>query len=350
MINVAIIGLGYWGPNFARVINESGQGKLVWCCDLAKKNLLTLKAQYKNSQITTNFRDVLQDKTVDAVVVAVPAAEHYKIAKQALLAEKDVLVEKPLAVSQEEAKGLIKLSKSTKRILMVDHIFLFNPAIRKIKELIDKNYLEKIFYGHGTYTALGPIRIDVSAMWDLSIHFLYTICYLLGEYPISISAFGRGFLVPKNADVAFLNLEFGKKTIFNLKVSWLALVKTRSLVLVGDEKMVIFDDTRVDKVTLLDRGVNYGTQKTTLPERYRFIFRYGDVVLPYIPEKEPLKGVFDNFLISIKTRTPSFVNLLDAVNVITILEAAEYSLRHKGVKVDLRNNKRTGILSFRKGK
>lgn len=350
MANIAIIGLGYWGPNFARVVEESTSAKLAWCCDLSEESLKKIKARYKNTKVTTRVEDVLKDKKVDAVIVAVPATKHYEVVKKAILASKDVLVEKPLSTSVKQAYELVKLARDNKRILSVDHIFLFNPAIKKVKELIDKRELGEIFYGHGTYTALGPIRIDVSAMWDLSIHFIYTIIYLLGQYPTSISAFGKGFLVKKNADVTFLNLEFGRGEIFNLKVSWLDPVKTRSLVIVGNKKMVLFDDALADKICLFDRGIDFSSKSRSLPpEGYQFMFRYGDITLPYIKSSEPLKEVFGDFINSIVSRNDPSVKLLDAVNTIILLEAAEYSLKHSGVRVRLKENKRTGLLSYKSG-
>lgn len=348
MINLGLVGLGYWGPNFARIAFEHPGANLLWCCDISKKNLEEIKSKYKNIEITTDVDDILKDPGVDAVIIAVPATLHFKITKKALLSGKHVLVEKPLASSRKEAEELVRLAKFKKKVLLVDHIFLYNPAIQKIKQYIENGQLGDIFYGHGTYTALGPIRIDVSAMWDLSIHFIYTIVYLLGANPISISAFGRGFLVSKNADVAFLNLEFPKKCIFNLKVSWLDPVKTRSLVLVGDKKMAIFDDTRISKVSLLDRGVNYNFKKGSLPEGYRFILRDGDIVLPHIQNNEPLKEVFEDFLGSIQKKKKPLVNPEDAVNTITLLEAAEYSLKNEGIKVNLKNSKRANLLRFKR--
>lgn len=344
MLNIAIVGLGYWGPNFARIIEESENTSLTWCCDLSSESLLKIKSKYRNIFVTTNLDEVLNDHHVDAVVVAVPATHHYQVVKKALMVGKDVLVEKPLSTSVNEAQELTKLAKVNKKILMVDHIFLFHPAIQRIKKIIEADELGKIFYGHGTYTALGPIRIDVSAMWDLSIHFIYSICYLLGQYPTSISAFGRGFLVSGNADVAFLNLEFDKNFIFNLKVSWLDPVKTRSLVLVGDKKMVIFDDNETDKISLFDRGINDSKTKDVSPEGYRFMARYGDIILPHVPSSEPLKEVFNSFIEAVLSRKQTLASNLDAVNSITILEAAEYSLKNNGAKVYLKKNKNGGLI------
>lgn len=347
MVNIAIIGLGYWGPNYARIVSEHKNASLVWFCDISKKNLEEIKRRFKTVKTTTRLEDVLNDKEVDALIIAVPAAKHYEVAKKALLADKDVLIEKPLAINVRDAKHLIKLARETGRILMVDHIFLFNPGVRKVKELIDKGKLGKIYYGHATYTALGPIRVDVSSLWDLAIHFVYTIIYLLGQHPTSISAFGKAFLQKDNADVAFINLEFGKRIVFNLKVSWLEPVKTRQLVLMGDKRMISFDDNQIDKVTLYDRGARRSTAKGPVPSR--FTLKYGDVVLPNIVNKEPLREVVEHFIWCFKTQKQPLVNPLDSVNSIVMLEAAEYSLHHKSVKVIVRNSKKTGLLSFRRG-
>lgn len=348
MVKLALVGLGYWGPNFARILSEHPQADLVWCCDLSPESLKEIAVKYKNVKTTTKIEDVLQDEGVDALIVAVPAAGHFTVTKKALLAGKDVLVEKPLAISTKEAKALIKIAKAKKLILMVDHIFLFNPGIVKLKQLLDQGELGKIYYGYATYTALGPIRIDVSAMWDLAIHFLYTVSYLLGTYPTGISAFGKAYLTRDNADVGFLNMQFGKKIIFNLKVSWLDPVKTRLLVLVGDRKMVTFDDSQQDKVVIYDRGVSQVSNPGQLPSRYQFTLRYGDVTIPHIPSKEPLKEVVEHFLASLGSRKEPLVNPIDSVNSVILLEAAQHSLKHQGKFVSLSLNRGNGLLSYKK--
>lgn len=344
MKNVALVGYGYWGPNFARVIAASSQANLTWCCDISNDNLLAVKNRYPNVKTTTQLNDVLQDKDVECIIIVVPAKEHYKIAKQSLLAGKDVLIEKPMTATLDEAKELMEIALKYKRILMSDHIFLFNPAIRMIKKMLKDDTLGKIYYGHGTYTALGPIRIDVSAMWDLSIHFIYTFCYLLDSYPTAISAVGRSYLTPNNPDVAFLNVEFGKNVIFNLKVSWIDPARNRSLILVGDKKMVVFDDSQTDKIAVYDRGVLWAKQKST-PSR--FIFHYGDIVLPHLDSAEPLAEAFNEFIKCVDLRQEPYVTLKEAVNVVGILEAAQYSLGNSGIVVPLKYNKRNGLVSFK---
>lgn len=355
MLKLAIIGTGYWGPNFAKLIVENPNTQLHWCCDISKDNLEKFRKKYKDSKYlktTYNIDDVLKDESIDAVVVTVPADQHYSVSKAVLLSDKHLLVEKPLTTNTKQAKELVKIAKERDLVLLVDHIYLFNPAIRKVRELINNKDLGSIYYSHGDYTALGPIRVDVSAMTDLAIHFIYTICYLLDSKPTSISAYGKSILTPDNTDVAFINLEFGKKAIFNLRVSWLDPIKTRSLILVGNKKMVSFDDTKPDKVVIFDRAVDASktrkSKDSSMPSSYQFTFRYGDVVVPYIPNKQPLSMVLDNFINSVTKKEKPLVNSVDAVNMVTLLDAAEHSLKNEGRKINLATNKKTGFISYRK--
>lgn len=344
-ISVAVVGLGHWGPNLARVVHENPNSLLSWCCDLDENRLKKIKAVYPYIKTTCSLSDVLRDKTVNALIIAVPASSHYDIVKAALKARKDVLVEKPLTTSQKEALDLIAFAKRRKRILMVDHTFVFNPGIQKIKKLIKAHTLGKIHYGYGDYTALGPIRDDVSAVWDLATHFLYTICYLLDSQPISISASGRAFLTKEITDVAFLNLEFADGTLFNLRVSWADPVKTRTMVLVGNKKMVKFDDGQADgKVIIYDRGIKEDENQSFL--KHFFTFRYGDIVFPHIPTNEPLAEVFQCFLKAIKTRKLKPLSYADFVNLVTILEAAQYSLSRNHKVINFLLNERTKFIAF----
>lgn len=350
LIKIGIVGLGHWGPNLARIVNESTEANLYYCCDLSRKRLSYIKGIYPRTKITTNFDDLLKDVDLNAIIIATPASLHYKLAKKTLLAEKDVLVEKPLTLSKEEAIELVKIAKKNKRVLMVDHTFIFNPAIEKIKDLIDKKEIGKIHYGYGDYTAFGPIRSDVSALWDLSTHFLYTIPYLFSKPINSIAVSGKAFLSKKFVDVAFINLEFSDKTIFNFRVSWADPIKTRSFVIVGDKKMVKFEDTSIDgRVVIYDRGIKskqIGDNSSFL--KHFFVLRYGDIVLPHIPNDEPLKIVFKNFLYSLKNRTPTLISNEDAINLVTLLEAAQHSLNKGGLKVTIFYNPKTKMIDYKR--
>lgn len=343
--NVAIVGLGQWGPNFARVVHEHEVANLVWCCDLQENRLKTIKRFYPYIKPTSKISDVLNDPTTESVIVAVPATIHFEVAKKILEAGKNVLVEKPLTSSIKHAMKLAELASKKGKVLMVDHTFIFNPAIQKIKQLIKSGKLGKIHYGYGDYTALGPIRSDVSALWDLSTHFMYTITHLLDRYPTAITAAGRAFLNPKIDDVAFITLEFNDNTLFNLRVSWADPIKTRTFVLVGDKKMVTFDDNQTDgKIKLFDRGIEKNGENSFL--KHFFTLRYGDVTIPHITNKEPLKAVFDEFLkLTTYKNTIPLVSPLDGVNLVTLLEAAQKSLKRNSKKIKLSVDK-TGYLTF----
>lgn len=343
--NIAIVGIGQWGPNFARIVHEHDKANLTYCCDLSTDRLHAIKKLYPYVKITINIDDILQDNSLDAVIIAVPATQHFEVTKRALSAGKDVLVEKPLTSSIKHALKLTELAKKMHKALMVDHTFIFNPGIQKIKELLRRGAIGKVHYGYGDYTALGPIRSDVSALWDLSTHFLYTITHLLDKQPTAITASGRAFLNPQIDDVAFITLEFDDNSLFNLRVSWADPVKTRTLVLVGNKKMVSFDDTQSDgKVRLFDRGIEKNNDSSFL--KHFFTLRYGDITIPHISNKEPLKEVFDEFLrLTNKIKNP-LVSLQDAANLVILLEAAQTSLKRDSKKIKLILNKRTGFLSF----
>lgn len=344
--NVAIVGIGQWGPNFARIAHEHEKVNLSWCCDLSSQKLELIRRLYPYVKTTTNLKDLLKDNMLDSIIVTVPAASHFEVAKKILQYDKNVLVEKPLTSSVKHALELTRIAKKTGKTLMVDHTFIFNPGIQKIKELIKKGTLGKIYYGYGDYTALGPIRNDVSALWDISTHFIYTITHLLSMQPTSISAAGRAFLNPKIEDVAFLTLEFEDNTLFNLRVSWADPVKTRTLVLVGNKKMATFNDTENDgKVKLFDRGVQTNNNDGSFLKHF-FTLRHGNITIPHIPNKEPLREVFDEFLKSTNGLKTPLINIQDAVNLVILLEAAQKSLKNDSKKIKLKFNKNTGFLNL----
>ena len=205
-LNIGIVGLGYWGPNFARIINQMEDVNLAWCCDINNIALSKFSLIYPQVKTANNVEPLLKDKDLHGVIIVTPAQEHFKLAKKFLLAGKDLLVEKPLTDDLKEAKSLVKIAKAKKRILMVDHTFLFNGAIKKLKQLIDDQSLGKIYHIYGNYNALGPIRKDVSAMWDLP-HFIYVVNFLLKTTPLWIQAAGKEYLRKGTEDGVFLTCE-----------------------------------------------------------------------------------------------------------------------------------------------
>lgn len=333
-VNIAIIGMGYWGPNFARVSFDLANVNLVYCCDLDKEALAKIKKKYPGVEIIDDYREIIADKEIDAVIVVTPPDTHFPICKNLLEAGKDVLVEKPITLKNTDAKELVKLSKKYKRILMVDHVFKFNSGIEKLKELIRKNSLGKIFYVSGSYTALGPVRNDVNALLDLAPHHFYTINYILDKSPLWISVFGESFLKEGNSDVAFITVAYPENVLAKIHVSWLYPFKVRDIVVIGEKKMAFFDDTSpAEKLKIYDKSAFFDTNHPEYPAILKVIYREGDIVVPKLEPKEPLKEVLRNFVDSIITRKSPKSNGEDGELVVKMLNAAEESLENDGKKI-----------------
>jgi len=327
-LGFALIGVGYWGPNYTRILSELDDVELLWCCDTNKKALDKMQRLYPRIKITTNILDILVDEKVDCVIVVTPAQTHYEIVRAVLNANKNVLVEKPLTLSVSEAKDLVKLSRKKKKILTVDHTFKFNSGIRKLKELIDKGELGKIYYMYGLYNALGPIRKDVSAMWDLSPHFIYTANYLLNAKPISVLARGRDLLIKGMDDVVFLTFEYDNGVLFNLHSSWLDPLKVRQLVIIGSKKMAVFDDVSTDsKLQIYDKSVTVDGDPNFA--KLNVILRVGDMIVPKLENKEPLREVVLDFIKSANEDKKPFISAEEGLETVIILDAAQKSLDSK---------------------
>lgn len=327
-LNFALIGVGYWGPNYARILSELDEAQLLWCCDKNNKALKKMQKLYPTIKITRKLKDVLNDMAVDCIIVVTPAQTHYQIVRRALQIGKHVLVEKPLTTDTESAKGLVSLAKEKHKILAVDHTFKFNSGINKLKKLIDAGELGKIYYMYGLYNALGPIRKDVSAMWDLSPHFIYTANYLLNSRPMSVLARGRDLLIKGRDDVVFLTFEYKNGVLFNLHSSWLDPLKVRQLVVIGSKKMAVFDDVSqdaklqiYDKSAVLDGDPNFA--------KLNVILRVGDMIVPKLDNKEPLREVVLNFIESVNKGKKPFSSAEEGLETVMILSAAQESLKSK---------------------
>lgn len=335
-LGFALIGVGYWGPNYARILSELDNAEFLWCCDKNKKALLRMQKLYPKIKITKKISDILKDKEIDCVIVVTPAQTHYQIVKEVLNAGKHVLVEKPLTTTVSEAKDLVALSKHKKKVLAVDHTFKFNSGIQKLKEIIDKGELGKVYYMYGLYNALGPIRKDVSAMWDLSPHFIYTANYLLGSKPVSVLGRGRDLLIKGMDDVVFLTFEYENGVLFNLHSSWLDPLKVRQLVVIGSKKMAVFDDVSLDgklkvydKSAVVDGDPNFA--------ELNVILRVGDMVVPKLENMEPLKEVVLDFIKSITKHKKPFTSCEEGLDTVIALVAASESLKQQGDVVLLKN-------------
>lgn len=331
---IGIIGLGYWGPNFAKAGFENENVEIAYFCDIDKNSLEKIGKRYPSVRLVQDYKKMLKDKSVKGVIVVTPPGTHHGIVKDCLSSGKDVLVEKPITTKSIDGEYIAKLAIEKKRILMVDHIFEFNPAIRKLKEILQKRKLGKILYVLGSYTALGPVRPDVNSLWDLAPHFFYTIPYLLNKKPVWVSAIGQSYLKKNTEDVVFITLGFPDKILVKIDVSWLYPFKVRGLTFVGNKKMAVFDDVSIDqKLRIYDKGAHY--DMSDYPSILKVLYREGDLLVPKVEPKEPLSEVLKTFVNAIQTRNLPESRGSDGVEVVKILEAAQLSLSKKGKRIKI---------------
>jgi predicted dehydrogenase len=340
LIRVALIGLGYWGPNYARVLNELPDAELVAVCDTSAEALSFMQTRSPHARAESEPEEVFAAADVDAVVVATPTTTHAELALAALEARKHVLCEKPLAGTVDECDALIAASERTGRILFVGHTFLFNPAVQRMRELIEEGSIGRLLYANAVRTGLGPIRDDVNVLWDLAPHDLSILIFLFGEEPISAAATGRSFLREGVEDVVFAQLLFESGAIAGLHLSWLDPYKVRRLTAVGDARMCVFDDVSVDeKLKVFDKGASYEavseSARGTEFGEYRAIIRDGDIVIPKIPASEPLKEQVADFIRCCRTGEQPLTDGNAGRRVVAVLEAVTESLQSGGAQVPL---------------
>jgi len=337
VISFGLIGVGYWGPNYARVLTEATAASFEWAHDLSDDALGIVRKRWPAVRATTRLDDVLESD-VDAVIVSTPTVTHFELTKLALEAGKHVLCEKPLAMSRRECDLLDAAAKDAGRILMVGHTFIFNPAVQLMRDLVLAGDLGRLLYSHATRTGLGPIRDDVNALWDLAPHDISMIFYLSGEDPVSVSAHGAAYLKDSVEDVAFLDIELSGGVIANVRVSWLDAYKVRTLTLIGDKQMIVFDDLAPDwKIRVFDRGASYDA--TSAEARgaefgeFKAIVRDGDIRIPKVPAREPLREQVEHFIECCRSGDRPLTDVRAGRQVVAVLEAATESLRRGGSPV-----------------
>jgi len=331
--NIAVVGCGYWGKNLVR--NFAALGALHTICDSNSEVLSKLAPLYQNVKEETNLDTVLTDKEIKGVVIALPATLHYPAARQALLAGKDVFVEKPITSKSLEAQELVELAEKRNRILMVGHLMLYHPAVPLLKHHIQSGDLGEIYYLYSTRVNLGQVRRDESALWRLTPHDISLFLYLLGALPETVSAHGIGYLQPNLEDVVFITLKFPKNILAHIHASWLDPHKTRQITVVGSKKMAVFDDMELEhKLRIYNKGVvdNYDTilaSSGVLPLRSEEVF------ISQVDLAEPLFLECQHFIHCIEEQQQPLTDGRSGYQVIKILEAAEKSLRNynKTVKV-----------------
>lgn len=337
MISLGIIGCGQWGMNHVRIFSSIPEARVARCCDVRAERLAEVQQRYPTVHVSRQVDAVLSDPAISAVIIASPTETHYAVTKAALEQGKDVLCEKPLTTSAAQCEELIRLAEHHHRILMVGHVFVFNPAVRKLAEYVSSGALGRLYYLSARRTNLGPIRTDVDAVWDLVSHDLSIFDYLLGgKLPVRVSASGGAFLDAARADVAFISLEYPAHVVAHAHVSWLDPQKRRELTVVGSEKMAIFNDVALEApLWLYDKGVAAAPPSYATYEQFRALPWERDSIVPHIPRAEPLLNEARHFLQCLEQRQPPQTDGHNALRVLRILESVSRSMAQDGTPIDV---------------
>ncbi len=334
MINIGIIGYGYWGPNLVRNFYSQKNCSIKKVADGRQARLDIVQAAYPSITGVLDADDIIKDVSIDAVVIATPVFTHFPLAKKALLNGKHVLLEKPMASSVAECEELIALAKEKNLTLMVDHTFLYTGAVEKIKELIDADTLGKIKYIDSTRINLGLFQPDVNVLWDLAPHDLSILSYLHDEMPYSVNATGVCHTGNGIENIAYLTVNYASGFVAHFNCSWSSPVKIRLMMVGGDKKMVVFNDLEpTEKIKVYDTAYELKTDEDK--SRILVDYRVGDIFLPKIANKEALASVANDFLGSITNNTQPRSSAAIGLDIVKILEASEKSIKNKGVEVIL---------------
>jgi predicted dehydrogenase len=328
MLTIAQIGVGYWGPNLLRNLVANKSCRVKTAVDLSKERREYVNSLYPAIQVTDDVNQVFQDPEVKGVVIVTPVKSHFDLSVKALEAGKHILVEKPLATSVAEVEQVGKIAEKENLVVMVGHTFLYNAAVRYVKKMIDSGGIGDVRYIYSQRLNLGRIRSDVDALWNFAPHDISIIQYWLGDPdPISVVKRGVDYIQERIDDVVFINILYPKKIMANIHVSWLDPQRARSMTIVGSKKMVVYDDTAENKIAIYDKGID---RKAVLgknmdydnPHFQTFDHRSGDVLLPKIDFKEPLKVEIEHFIDCMQNGTKCLTGIDHAKKVVQILSAA----------------------------
>jgi predicted dehydrogenase len=332
-VNVGVVGLGYWGPNLLRALFELPDVEVSYICDLDPERLDRFGSRYPSARPTRDFENLLADPRVDAVVIATPVFTHFGLASRALQAGKHVFVEKPLASTSAEAGELLELADSMDRAIMCGHTFLYSPAVREVKRIIQSGDLGEIYFISSSRVNLGLHQRDVSVVWDLGPHDFSILLYWMDEMPEWVGAVGRDSVVKGIPDVAFIDLGFPSGALSHIELSWLAPSKLRRTVVVGSQKMVVYDDSSSEPVRVFDSGVEYEDPETF--GQYQLSYRTGDILSPKLDTTEPIISELTDFVAGVRQGCAPAGNPTLARNVVHLIEAAESSIEERGVPVQI---------------
>jgi len=335
-LRLALIGFGYWGPNYARVLNDLPGVELTVVCDHSAERLAQARARYPGMATSDDVDRVLADDRVDGVVIATPASTHRALVQAAIESGHHVLVEKPMALDVAGCAALCDAAAKSGRVLMVGYTFLYNAGVRKMKECMATDQFGQVYYLHATRTNLGPIRHDVNAVWDLAPHDIAIFNYLLDEQPVWASAIATRVLKTSRDDIAFATLGYQNGVVGNIHVSWSDPNKVREVVAVGSRRRVVFDDLNdVERVRYFERGVAASDGFADTYGEFKLLVRDGDIVSPKVEPSEPLKNQCMEFVAAMTTGQAPLANSTFGCGVVRALAAIEASIQARGAAVEV---------------
>lgn len=335
MIGIGIVGYGYWGPNLVRNFAQLPDTRVISVCDLHPERLAQVQIQYPSITTTSSYRALLDNPAIDAIAVATPVSSHYELALQALRAGKHVLVEKPLAATSEQAVRLIAEADQRRRVLMVDHTFIYTSAVRKMKALVDEGQLGTLFYYDSVRVNLGLFQHDVNVLWDLAVHDLSIMDYVLGVQPVAVAATGMAHIPGQPENMAYLTCFFESNLIAHFHVNWLAPVKIRRTLVGGSKKMIVYDDLEPsEKIKVYDKGITVQNGDENV---YELLvgYRSGDMWAPRLEPKEALHTEAQHFVRCMHGLEQPESDGAAGLRVVRVLEAASQSVARRGEPIDI---------------
>lgn len=338
MIGIGVVGYGYWGPNLVRNLFDIPSADLRWVCDLQIERLARLRVRNSALQITDDVSQVLHDPKVDAVAIATPVSTHFELAMIALRAGKSVFVEKPITATSAQAERLIEEADRRGLVIAVDHTFIHTGAVKKLREVVRKD-LGEVYYYDSVRVNLGLFQHDVSVMWDLAVHDLSIMDFVLDQRPRAVSAYGMSHVAGSPENIAYLNLHFDSKLMAHVHVNWLAPVKVRRTLVSGSKKMIVYDDLEPsEKIKIYDRGITLdplARETDVRKNQIRIGYRTGDMFAPHLDITEALSSELSEFIACVEHGTRPSADGTAGLRVVRILEAATRSMARDGALVEL---------------
>jgi predicted dehydrogenase len=323
MSKIAIVGLGYWGPNLVRNFLKVLKKEDIVLCDSNKDQISRVCSQYNINNFQYDYREILNDGDIDSVVICTPAETHFKLAHEALMSNKNVLLEKPMTIASSESEELINIAKSRNLSLMVDLTYLYNSSVINLKKLINSFDFGKINYIDSIRVGLGIFRKDVNVLWDLACHDISIINFLMDKHPLHVRAIGRDYVGTGKTDTSYICLEYDDRAIANIHVSWTSPIKIRQMMLSSDRQSILWDDTKTDeKIKIYNKNIVISGEDIRC--------RTGEVCVSNVENIEALYLLAKDFINSTKKKEKSFANAESAWNVIKILEIANNSISENG--------------------